>query len=374
MSSIDILKTLLCTKSSVLTENASSESEVAYDTRESIFRNIGLGSCGSVFEVPGTQVAYKKGTKYPDVFRDFILTNKVHKSAANIRRALQENFRDLTLPNIPRCYEFHSAADENFWDAKINHFPEGYRSKQPLFSVEHISPLPTDGREALIELYFDDDEGSQREAKDDPDNKDCLVRLYLGERESLSQQSGAYDTLRNFPLRLNMIEDLDLEANHFAKEMALGLAVIHWQAQIDGMDMEFVLGSSTMSEREPLMSANMKGGNNFNSERRRISMWILDFDKASEFELTEIDVKTKLVPAFLGNDPYYPRPDVDIDLWEAFCETYLHASEFILRSREINHPRTSLPKNFLDEVSKTLKENKDWSVEHNIVFAASNSY
>ena len=58
-------------------------------------------------------------------------------------------------------------------------------------------------------MYFDKDEEIQQEAKDDPDNKDCLVRIYLGERESIRQQSESYDTLRNFPLRLNMMEDLE---------------------------------------------------------------------------------------------------------------------------------------------------------------------
>lgn len=94
-------------------------------------------------------------------------------------------------------------------------------------------------------MYFDDENPDfQQEAKDDEDNKDCLVRIYLGERQTGRMQAEGYDSLRNFPLRLDMIEDLELETLDLAGEMALGLATLHWQAQVEGMDVEFVLGSS----------------------------------------------------------------------------------------------------------------------------------
>jgi len=57
---------------------------------------------------------------------------------------------------------------------------------------------------------------------------------------------------------------------------------------------------------------------------------MLDFDRATSIELTRDDEDTKLVPAFLGNDPYYPRPDGDRELWKEFAETYLEASCCIL--------------------------------------------
>ena len=63
-------------------------------------------------------------------------------------------------------------------------------------------------------------------------------------------------------------------------------------------------------------------------------LWMFDFDKASKIELTKHDVNTRLVPACLGNDPYYPRPQVDEELWEEFCGVYLKASEVILRGQE----------------------------------------
>lgn len=119
----------------------------------------------------------------------------------------------------------------------------------------------------------------------------------------MGQRSGSYDSLRNFPLRLNMIEELQLNASALAAEMAIGLAILHWQTQVDGMDTELVLGSASQ---------------------------MLDFDRATSIELTRDDEDTKLVPAFLGNDPYYPRPDEDRELWKEFAETYLEASCCIL--------------------------------------------
>lgn len=101
----------------------------------------------------------------------------------------------------------------------------------------------------------------------------------MGERESISQQNEAHDTLRNFPLRLNLIEDLELDRTILANEMALRLATIHWQAQIDAMDIEFVLaGSATVKVDllRPISDAQATP-----VERRHSEMWILDFNKAS---------------------------------------------------------------------------------------------
>lgn len=61
----------------------------------------------------------------------------------------------------------------------------------------------------------------------------------------MGQRSGWYDSLRNFPLRLDMIEELQLNASALAAEMAIGLAILHWQTQVDGMDTELVLGSAS---------------------------------------------------------------------------------------------------------------------------------
>lgn len=222
-------------------------------------------------------------------------------------------------------------------------------------------------------MYFADNEAIQEEARNDVENKNCFVRVYLGERESAAQESGSYDTLCNFPLRLNMMEHLGLETSALAAEMGIGLAIIHWQAQVDAMDTEFVLGSAAttfgdckrFSEKTPPQRVRRT-----DFTMRSIHLWMLDFDKASSFNLISNDVDKKLVPAFLGNDPYYPRPDVDEELWEEFSKAYLTASTLILKGKKAKAPVMALPQRFLDQVVEMIKEHEDWNPEEHIVFGS----
>ncbi|MCJ1456980.1 hypothetical protein MMC28_007346 [Mycoblastus sanguinarius] len=337
-------------------------------------RVIGLGSCGTVFEIPGTELAFKKGTSETGIWKDFTLTNKVHNAITDVRTILQEAFPTSTIPKTPLCHNYHPVHDEIFWSDKLQRFPAVHRTKQPLFTVDRILPLPQKTREGLIEMYFNEDEEFQQEAKDSQDNKDCLVRIYLGERESERQQFDVYDTLRNFPLRLNMMEDLEFEVSELANEMAIGLAILHWQAQVDGMDVEFVLGSSATWNRERPrgyedISAPPHKVETIIIKHRAVHFWILDFDKANTIELTKDDVHTKLVPSFLGNDPYYPRPQADEELWDEFCSVYLKASDVILRAKRADQQVMSLPRRFLDEVLRVSRMNENWNEDDNIVFA-----
>ncbi|KAI4129319.1 MAG: hypothetical protein LQ341_006582, partial [Variospora aurantia] len=144
-------------------------------------------------------------------------------------------------------------------------------------------------------------------------------------------------------------------------------------ARVDGMDVEFVLGSSATRGLEKHRgyadkSAKPHTVKAINFKRRRMHLWMFDFDKASTIEWTEEDVKKKLVPAFLGNDPYYPLPQVDEELWGDFCATYLKASRVILLEGKATKKVMGLPGLFLDEVLRVTKENEDWDEEENIVF------
>ena len=339
------------------------------------FRTIGLGSCGSVFELPGTQFAYKKGSIEAEIWRDFCLTNKVHIAVTTVRRVLQITFQDLAIPQTPRCHSYHTADDEAFWSANtLSRFPADHRTRKPLFTVDRILPIPQKSREALINLFFDQSEEIQQEARDDEANKDCLVRTYLGERESVEQEESVYSSLRNFPLRLNMMEEIGLDILTMAKEIAVGLAIMHWQAKVDAMDVEFVLGSSvTWDDHQPVLFHDLSAAPHtveaINFKRRTVHLWMLDFDKSSEISFTTHDVDTKLVPAFLGNDPYYPMPHVDRELWEGFSGTYIKASEVILRTSKADEGVMGLPKRFLDQVVRRVEENKAWDEEDNVVFA-----
>ena len=49
-------------------------------------------------------------------------------------------------------------------------------------------------------------------------------------------------TLRNLPVYLDGMEELGMRPATVAGEMAVGLAVAHWEVSIDMLDVEFVIG------------------------------------------------------------------------------------------------------------------------------------
>lgn len=343
------------------------------------YRVIGLGSCGTIFEIPGTELAVKKGNDTQAMWNDFLLTNRIHNAIIDTREILQDAFPERTIPRCPKCSHFLLPDSKDYWDANLEKFPRSHRKIGAAFQVDRILPLPQPIREALIKLYFESSDDIQEEAMNDVDNKDCLVRVYLGENESEKQELDCYDSLRNFPLRLNMIEDLEMDKTDLAAEMAIALAVIHWEAKVDAMDVEFVLGSAaaTPSEQRRPYTADMRSDvlpppseiHPLCFNQRKTHLWVLDFDKATPIKLTTNDIDDKLVPAFLGNDPYYPRPDVDEELWAEFSRTYLMASQRILeRQQEKSSVTTNLPKRFLTKVEEMIKRNEDWDPEQQIVF------
>jgi hypothetical protein len=104
---------------------------------------------------------------------------------------------------------------------------------------ERILPLPKITCQALIDHFCPAD---QQEAVSNNDaNRDCLARVYLG-RRSDSKPSANF-TLRNFNLHLDQMLSVDAPVFKYAKMIAEALAVIHWQANVDGFDIEFDLGS-----------------------------------------------------------------------------------------------------------------------------------
>lgn len=358
------------------------------------YRIIGIGTCGTVFEIPGTYLAIKKGKDVKAMWNDFLLTNTVYNAILDTRESLQDAFPSATIPKAPRCTTFYLPTSDNYWTTNLSKFPTSHRKIGAAFEVDRIPPVPQDIREILMDEFFD--EKDMAAAKHDPDNADCLIRIYLGENETERQQCCGYDSLRNFPLRLNMLSSLSLDADQLATEMAITLATIHWQAQVDGMDIEFVLAASsvlTIDDRRrayvydydsttlpPSPQEVRPPHYRTHFQSRFLHLYVLDFDKSSPITLTSADVDTKLVPAFLGNDSYYPRPDVDGELWDIFRVAYGRASRVILGMRgfgtegEMEEGRLGvegvmeLPGRFLEKVVEMVELHGRWDPESDIVF------
>ncbi|CAL8580588.1 hypothetical protein XPA_006310 [Xanthoria parietina] len=284
------------------------------------FHVIGLGSCGSVFGMPaGTETALKQGGDVKALWNDFCLTNKVYTAFLKVD---------------PRASQFF-LPDSDFWHTYLDSFPPSHRKVGAVIEMDRILPLPRRIREGLIDRYFDED--AAEDAKNNEANRACLMSVQL------------------------------------ADEMAIGLAVLHWKAGVDAMDMEFVLGSAGITTEKGLPRRPDPDEEPYNitepdSAQRAIHMWVLDFDKSTRFERTLQNVVQKLVPASLGNDPYYPRPDVDRDLWTRFGETYRKASRVILESKKADRAMMKLPLQFLKAVEKKIEEHADWDPEKDIDF------
>lgn len=76
----------------------------------------------------------------------------------------------------------------------------------------------------------------------DPENKDCLIRPYLGQEwgELDEDTKEQLTSLRNFPLYADVYETSTHRPSSYCQDMVLGLAAAHWSAQTNMNDVEFV--------------------------------------------------------------------------------------------------------------------------------------
>lgn len=128
----------------------------------------------------------------------------------------------------------------------------------------------------------------------------------------------------------------------YARAMAETLAVMHWGAQIDGNDIEFVLASPSPapSRGSIVRSENVLGTH---------VMWVLDFDLCREMPMDEDGVQ-QAVTSFYKNDPFCPRPRSSLLLWKVFREQYLLSSVEIIVDTPNKDKRAFLSGKFIDTI------------------------
>ncbi|KAM0544809.1 hypothetical protein ACHAPJ_011639 [Fusarium lateritium] len=304
------------------------------------YRKIGFGQCGLIFSKPGQDTIVKVARPFfhHALHADYLAHIAIHNAFARQRRAPQ--------CRIPQVYD-HLHATSTWWNDNESLLAEQH-SDFPLPSTalisEHIPPLPKVVRELFIKRYCPGH--MQQIALDNPLNRDCLARVYLGRRRAPNQPLQANFSLRNFNLHLDQMIEMNLPAETYARVIGQALAIIHWVANVDGYDIEFVLGSETSD-----------------STGLAIRMWVLDFNLCSRFDsstatLHPDTIVDQLVIAFFENDRYYPRPCVDSEaeeqLWNAFKTAY------ILKAEEIFEPLAhtllrALPQRFIDACVERAK-------------------
>ncbi|KAK4624132.1 hypothetical protein CLAFUW4_05398 [Fulvia fulva] len=227
---------------------------------------------------------------------------------------------------------------------------------------ERIFPVPPPIREALFYLFAPQqyrNSGERARQLADSKNKDCLVRIYLGRRQK--RQASPNFKLRNFEMTVNEIEDLNLDAGKFAQSMAQTLSILHWGAQLDANDVEFVLGSAPLVKVAPTAADFKKRGpedakhigQNFNFQARAVGLWLLDFNECKTYP-DSAEGLAQLVKGFFWNDPYYPRPysgnAKDEQLWQTFKQMYLETTE------ELYKAQLAKAASFIKEVEKEGKK------------------
>ena len=108
------------------------------------------------FEIPGTEMALKKGRNFTAIWNDYNLTNKAFNAFAHVRDLLQDAFPQIHIPRCPQATKFHMP-DHPWWTTDRERLPDSHRQIGPAFELDRILPIPQPLPEALISLYFDPD-------------------------------------------------------------------------------------------------------------------------------------------------------------------------------------------------------------------------
>ncbi|KAK1656914.1 zinc finger protein-domain-containing protein [Colletotrichum godetiae] len=301
---------------------------------------IGEGFCGVIYDFPSRGLIIKAGrpNKKQEMWADHVAhikmweASKTTHSYAMPRPAYIVQIEDLQAWKIAHRKEIKSHS-RFFFDPSA------------IMVSERILPLPRSIREALVSIFCPSD--MKAHASNNPANKHCVIRVYLG-RRCLNQRVEDEFSLRNFELTLDKMEILGVNPQQYVQPMAEALAVMHWSAQIDGADVEFVLGSSPERRisAQTLDSIDLEGeiittwnldeskSSGINFLRRSVSIFLLDFNQCRRLPPTPRGIENA-VTAFWENDPYYPKPGYkegtpEWILWDQFKSFYLAKSYKIL--------------------------------------------
>ncbi|KAJ5901786.1 exodeoxyribonuclease iii xth [Penicillium taxi] len=363
--SVEPLSKLLSISSVASTNSSFAETQQLAQGTEQLFRLIGAGTCGKVFSRDGSTDVYKLAIDDSDeLWNDYGMHTKVLEAFARHPSMVSE----VHVPQVDFFISMAHGGDisAEWWQTHGPLFPPDTANvPNNVLKSERILPLPSKIRACLIRHYC---HHSLREAAwRSPGNKDCLVRLYLGKRRDISRRPPRMFNLRNYNMHLDQMEELKLDTSTYAKYMGRALAIMYWEAGIDGNDVEFVLGSApTYSVSSPLTSTEIadlpKNSTTvplvrkiYDFRKRFVYLWILDFNKCRTITMDEVGVK-QAVRAFYRNDPYFPRPLTkkasDQLLWDELRDAYLSASKVCLKGKPALQ---KLPDLFIEEAIKEQK-------------------
>jgi hypothetical protein len=205
----------------------------------------------------------------------------------------------------------------------------------------------------------------KEKARLDTMNRDCLVRIYLG--EARKDRPYMNFSLRNFALHWDQMTEVGVDARALAAAIGGTLSLMHFKVKTDVRDIEFVLGVAPASNRHQHRdmkrvgtSGDLSVGPEFPATQFEIFgftvyLWVLDFNECMPITLDR-DGMEGAVAAFFDNATYCPRPpkstkhesDNMYELWNAFSESYWRISYEMLREEDEDVKR--LPDFLLREI------------------------
>ncbi|CAI7637043.1 unnamed protein product [Penicillium glandicola] len=180
--------------------------------------------------------------------------------------------------HVPKPLKFISRIRNHaFWDEILPKTPQPYCMRGDVVMMERILPLPKVVRRALVSWFCARGQNLDTaiEVLNHPNNKHCLARVYLGKANGFVDR----ETLRNFPLYLESMEQIGVETLPLAHAMGKAYATLHWGAAINGDDVEFVLGTSIPEASE--------GDNGQDCQHRAIELYLLDFGQCEVVDMAQ---------------------------------------------------------------------------------------
>ncbi|PLB48810.1 hypothetical protein P170DRAFT_167961, partial [Aspergillus steynii IBT 23096] len=320
------------------------------------YSKIGSGFCGTVWAIglDGPAIKREDGGPSRSLANDFTM----HQRAIDAFRKLSstKSCRDRPSVRIPQCHRFISSDDTAWWTKNLPFFPHRYSSCNAI-SSERIPPFPDDTRALLVGKYCHFFPELRPQIMTSTSNQACLIRPYIGRQRTYGTAMNVRSrfrgfSLQNFPLHIDQMAELGIPSDDiecYAAMMGEALAALHWLAEIDANDVEFVLAPLPVTEKchnniTPTAMTNVLG---------KHTMWTLDFDLCRPLTMDFEGVRNA-VNAFFKNDPFTPRPKTNY--WTAFCSQYLRTAKNVICSfhgDEVNvEDRLALSTHFIESVEQ----------------------
>lgn len=312
---------------------------------------IGEGTQGTIFEMTGDAMVVKKEKPghhrlWPNLYDEFTL----HIHVALVFDRFREEYGDCDV-RIPRPSHFIPAGCDAFWNELLDRFPPGYRRRTDVMVMQKILPLPKRIRRALVTLLHPPmangapvDPAIIQTIVDHPANKYCLVRPYLGQYASRPRTE--LRSLLNLSIGLDEMEALDVDVKGLARRLGEAFAILHWDAQVDGNNVDFVLGTRLL----PPSAASSDAGDDNDGpvpdwqpavQCREVNLFMIDFGRCNRVCLCSqpVEVVHQLYMAAMGSRTtgrYIPHPYHSPPLFAVFQQAYAETGQAILERRGLH--------------------------------------